>query len=56
MSARKIMEAFSAGKPLGCYGCGKRATGLWQTITGPEPVCPDCSNARSQARREALKP
>jgi formylmethanofuran dehydrogenase subunit E len=47
MSARKVMKDFSAGKILACTECGEKATVIWQTLSGPEPMCEPCSNQRS---------
>ena len=47
MSARKVMKDFSEGKILACTSCDQRATVIWQTFSGPEPMCDPCANQRS---------
>jgi hypothetical protein len=38
MNARTLYARFSAGKDVRC-SCGKQAKVLWQTQSGPVPLC-----------------
>lgn len=48
MNPRKILRDFAAGKPLQCVDCGGVAKALWQTLSGPQPICAPCGIARGK--------